>query len=163
MSEVRPVPEGFATISAYLIVPEVGEAIEFYEKAFGFQRGEVLPGPDGAPIHAELRLGDSTLMMSAENPRWGAASPRTLGGSPVTIHLYVDDVDALFERATAAGCEVVYPLEDTFWGDRYAKLTDPFGHSWSIGTHMEDLSGEEITRRAREWFAAAAERRGEGS
>lgn len=157
MGQVKPVPEGFATISAYLIVPDVGEAMELYQRALGFRPGDVLAGPDGKPVHAEIHLGDSTLMMSAENPEWGAVSPRTLGGSPVTIHLYVEDVDELFARATAAGFDVVYPLEDTFWGDRYAKLTDPFGHSWSIATHREDLSQEEIDRRAREWFAKAAE------
>lgn len=156
--DVKPVPQGFNTVSAYIIVPSAVEALEFYGRAFGATTISRMAGPDGtSTMHAEMCIGDSMIMLSDENPQWGAVSAKALGGSPVSLHLYVEDADALFERAVAAGCEVAYPMEDTFWGDRYGKLTDPFGISWGVATHKEDLSDEEIGRRARELFAAMAE------
>ena len=104
-------------------------------------------------MHAEMRIGNSTVMLTDENPQWEMKSPETLGGSPSSLHVYVDDADKYFSRAVEAGCEVVAPLMDAFWGDRYGKVKDPFGHQWGIATHKEDLSMEEIGKRAAEWFA----------
>ena len=149
----KPIPEGFNTVSAYLIVDNSLEAMEFYQKAFGAEAGMRMPGPDGkSTMHMEMRLGDSMIMMSDANPQWNARSPKTLGGSPVSLHVYVKDADALFNRAVAAGCEVEYPIADTFWGDRYGKVRDPFGHAWGIATHKEDLTPQEIGKRAEEFF-----------
>jgi PhnB protein len=151
---VRTVPEGYNTVSLYLIVKNAKEALDFYQKAFGAEVGHRMPGPDGkSTMHAEMRLGNSTVMLTDENPQWGTKSPQTLGGTPASLHLYVDNVDKLFERAVKAGCTVKAPLMDAFWGDRYAKLADPFGHEWGIATHKEDVSPEEMGRRAAEWFA----------
>jgi PhnB protein len=157
MSDVKPIPEGFPTVTTSLIVPKATEALDFYQRAFGAVPGIRMPGPDGeSTMHAQMRIGDSTVMLSDENPQWGTKAPAALGGSPVSLHLYVEDVDALYTRAVEAGCEVVYPLENAFWGDRYAKLADPWGHQWGIATHIEDVEPEEMTRRAEEWFAAQA-------
>ena len=154
MSQVKPKPDGFATVSCYLVVENSLKAIDFYGKAFGAEPGDRMPGPDGeSTMHAEMRLGDSTFMLTDANPQWGMKSAKELGGSPVTLHVYVEDADALFERAIKAGCEVKFPISDTFWGDRYGKLTDPFGIEWGIATHKEDLTEEELTRRGQEWFA----------
>lgn len=151
---VKPVPEGFNTVSAYLVVRNAVEALEFYQKAFGAEPGMRMPGPDGkSTMHAEMRIGDSTVMLTDENPQWQMKSPQTLGGSPSSLHIYVHDVDKYFNRAVEAGCEITAPLMDAFWGDRYGKVMDPFGHQWGIATHKEDLSGEEIGRRAAEFFA----------
>ena len=144
----RPIPEGYHTITPHLVVRDAGAAIEFYTRAFGATERSRSVGPDGTSIlHAELRIGDSALFLLDESPAWGTKSPLSLGGSPVTIHLYVEDVDAVFERAMRAGAEVTMPVADQFWGDRYGKLVDPFGHHWSIATHVEDLSPQELARR----------------
>ena len=149
----KPIPDGFNTVSAYLIVDNSVEAGNFYQKAFGAEVGMRMPGPDGkSTMHMEMRLGDSTIMLTDANPQWNAKSPKTLGGTPVSLHVYVKDADALFKRAVAAGCEVEYPIADAFWGDRYGKLRDPFGHTWGIATHKEDLSPDEIGKRAAEFF-----------
>lgn len=154
----QPIPEGFNTISAYLVVPNAVEALQFYQKALGAEPGMRMPGPAGenSTMHAEMRIGNSTVMLTDENPQWGSKSPKTLGGSPVSLHVYVNDADALFNRALAAGCEVQYPLNDTFWGDRYGKVLDPYGHSWGIATHKEDVPPEEMAKRAQEWMSQAA-------
>jgi uncharacterized glyoxalase superfamily protein PhnB len=155
MSTVPPVPEGYSTVSSYLFVPNAVEAVAFYTEAFGAEPGGRLAGPDGkSTMHAEMRIGSSTVMLSDANPQWGTHTPIDLGGSPVNLHIYVEDADALFQRAVAAGCEVRFPITDTFWGDRYGKVVDPFGFEWGIATHMEDLTTEEMERRAREWFAS---------
>ena len=151
---VKPIPEGFNTVSAYLVVKNAVEALEFYQKAFGAEPGVRMPGPDGkSTMHAEMRIGNSMVMLTDENPQWEMKSPHTLGGSPSSLHIYVEDVDKYFDRAIKAGCEVKAPLMDAFWGDRFGKVVDPFGHQWGIATHKEDLSGEEIGKRATEWFA----------
>lgn len=155
MTDVRPIPEGFHTLTPYLVVRGGGEAISFYEKAFGAREIYRMNGPDGSVMHAELAIGDSRLMLGDENPEMGAHSPAALGGSPVNLFLYVEDVDASFRRAIDAGCESLAAPEDMFWGDRYSKLRDPYGHSWSIATHIEDVSPEEMGRRARKLFAPA--------
>lgn len=155
MSSVKAVPDGFGTVSTYLVVKDSGQALEFYRKAFGAEPGMRMATPDGKmTVHAQMRIGDSTVMLTDENPQWNMKSAHTLGGSPASLHLYVEDADSLFERAVRAGCEVVYPMNDAFWGDRYGKVKDPYGHEWGIATHKEDLSPEEIGRRQAEFFAS---------
>lgn len=158
MTAVKPVPDGFGTVSAYLVVPEVMEAIAFYEEAFGAEPGMRMTGPDGdTTMHAEMRIGTSMVMLTDENPDWNMRAPSSLGGSPVSLHIYVDDADALFRRAVEAGCTVEYEITDAFWGDRYGKVKDPFGYTWGIATHREDLSETEIGERQKEWFRQFAE------
>jgi PhnB protein len=152
---VKPIPDGFNSVSAYLVVPNAAEALEFYQRAFGAETIARMAGPDGkSTLHAEMRIGNSGVMLAEENERWGSKSPRTLGGTPVSLHIYCEDVDALFHRAVAAGCTVTYPVMDAFWGDRYGKVTDPYGHIWGIATHKEDVSPEECSRRAAAWFSS---------
>jgi PhnB protein len=149
----RAVPEGFHTVNVYLNVPNTVEAIAFYERAFGAKQILRMAGPDGkSTMHAEIQIGDSILMLADENPQIGTKSPKSLGGTASSVHLYVEDADALFNRAIKAGCQMSAPLMDAFWGDRFGKLTDPYGHLWSIATHKEDVSPEEIGRRAAEWM-----------
>jgi uncharacterized glyoxalase superfamily protein PhnB len=145
----QPIPKGHHTITPSLIVKGAAEAIEFYKRAFGAEElGRMpMPGPDGQVKigHAELQIGDSRLFLADEFPTHGVVGPN--GSSPVTLHLYVTDADAVFNRAVAAGATVKMPLANMFWGDRYGKLVDPFGHSWSIGTHIEDVPHEEMPQR----------------
>jgi PhnB protein len=147
---VKPIPEGFHSVTPYLMVPNCVKALEWYEKAFGAKTISRMPGPGGSTMHAEMRIGDSRLMLSDENPQWNAKSPKTLGGTPVSLHLYVQDVDAAFSQAQAAGCEVTMPPGQMFWGDRYCKIIDPFGHMWGIATRTEDVSPQELARRQEE-------------
>lgn len=156
MSKVKAVPDGFHTVSAHLVVKGAGKAIEFYKKAFGAEEVMRMPGPDGQSVcHAELKIGDSTVMLADENPEWQCFSPLTLKGTPVTLHLYVENADAAYDRAVKAGATATMPLMDAFWGDRYGKVTDPYGHHWSIATHTKDLTPEQIAKGAEEWFAQA--------
>src|SRR5262245_43776361 len=129
---VRAIPEGYSTITPHLVVKDGNEAIEFYKKAFGAQELCRMPGPDGALMHGELQIGNSRIFLGSECLEYGVVGPN--GSSPVTIHLYVEDADAAFTRAVEAGATVTMPLADMFWGDRYGKLVDPFGHHWSIAT-----------------------------
>lgn len=153
MAGVKPVPDGFNTVSPHLVVDNANEAIEFYKKAFGAKETARMPGPDGKSImHAELKIGDSTVMLADEFPN-GPKSAKALGGSSVVLHLYVDDVDTLYDRAVKAGAAVTFPLNDTFWGDRYGQVTDPFGHTWSLATHKQDLTAEQIAEGAKEYFS----------
>jgi PhnB protein len=145
---VKPIPEGYHSVTPYLIVRGAAQAIAFYERAFAAEELYRMPMPDGRIGHAELRIGDSRIMLADEHPDVGALSPGSVGGTPVTIHLYVEDVDATFARATAAGARVTRPVADQFYGDRLGVLTDPFGHVWSVATHREDVSEEELRRRA---------------
>ena len=144
MQKAGPIPEGMRTVTPHLICAGAAQAIEFYKKAFGAVETARLPGPQGKIMHAMLRIGDSALMLVDEMPEWGALGPKALKGSPVTIHLYVDDVDAFAARAVKAGAKMTMPVEDMFWGDRYGKLEDPFGHRWSIATHLREVSPEEM-------------------
>jgi PhnB protein len=144
----RPIPEGYHTITSYLIVTGAASAIEFYKHAFGAKEVMRIPHPDGRIGHAELQVGDSRLILADEFPEIGARSPMSLGGTPVSILLYVEDVDAVTTRALAAGAKLLRPVRDQFYGDRTGTLSDPFGHQWTIATHKEDLSLEEIKRRA---------------
>lgn len=153
----QAVPEGFNTVSAYMVVKDAKEAIEFYQKAFGAEAGAHMPGPDGkGTMHAEFRIGNSTVMLTDENPEWGLKSPSTLGGTAMGLHLYVDDADKAFQRAIDAGCTVKAPLMDAFWGDRFGKVTDPYGHEWGIATHVEDVEPEDMAKRAAAFFAEMA-------
>ncbi len=136
------------TVTPHLICAGAADAIEFYKKAFNAVESGRMAGPQGKLMHALIRIGDSAVMLVDEFPDWGSIGPKTLKGSPVTIHLYVEDVDAIVKRAVAAGAKITMPLEDTFWGDRYCKLEDPFGHHWSVATHVRDVSPEEMRQAA---------------
>jgi PhnB protein len=146
MSKPKPVPEGMHSVTPHLICAGAADAIEFYKKAFGAVEVARLPGPGGKLMHAMIRIGDSAVMLVDEMPEWGALGPKSLKGSPVTVHLYVENADATIERAVKAGAKVTMPLADQFWGDRYGKLEDPFGHHWSVATHIRDVSTEEMQR-----------------
>jgi uncharacterized glyoxalase superfamily protein PhnB len=148
----RPIPEGFHTLTPYLTVKDAPRAIEFYKRAFGAEVRGIHYAPDGRIMNADLKIGDSILLLNEEFPNMGAKSAQTLGDSPVTIHMYVEDVDKLFNQARAAGAKAVTPVMNMFWGDRYAQLTDPFGHKWSVATHKEDLTSAEIEKRGRAVF-----------
>jgi uncharacterized glyoxalase superfamily protein PhnB len=143
------IPEGFHTVTPHLVIQGADKAIEFYKKAFGAEELFRMPGMDGKGVgHAELQIGNSRIMIGDECPQMNAHSPVTLKGTPVTIHLYVEDCDKVFKQATAAGAQVTMPLTDMFWGDRYGKVKDPFGHHWSVATHKEDVTPEECAKRA---------------
>ncbi len=148
MSQVKPIPEGMHTVTPHLVCAGAADAIEFYRKAFDAADMGRLPGPGGKLLHAMIRIGDSAVMLVDEFPEWGSSGPKSLNGSSVTIHLYVENVDTVFERAVAAGAKVVMPVDDMFWGDRYGVLEDPFGHRWSIATHVRDVSPEELQAAA---------------
>ena len=141
---VKAIPEGMHSLTPHLICAGAADAIAFYVKAFNAVELGRMPGPDGKLIHAMLRIGDSPLMLVDEFPQWGSKSPATLGGTPVSIHLYVENADAAFQQAVDAGASVRMPLADMFWGDRYGVVVDPFGHQWSIATHIKDMSPEEM-------------------
>jgi PhnB protein len=153
---VKPIPDGFSAVSSYIIVEDPDKAIEFYGKAFGAEPGTIMRMPDGSVLHGEVKIGNSTVMLTAENLEWQMKSAKSLGGSPISMHLYVEDVDTAFQKALDAGCKVAAPLMDAFWGDRYGKVMDPFGIQWGIATHKEDLSEAEMGERAAAWFASMA-------
>ena len=144
----KPIPDGYHAITPYLIVSGGAKALEFYGRAFGAIERERMQDPSGKIRHAEIRIGDSCVMLADEHPEIGALGPATIGGSPVSIHLYVEDVDAVVSRAVAAGAKLTRPVADQFYGDRVGGITDPFGHRWFIATHKEDLTSDEIHRRA---------------
>ncbi len=154
MAKVKPVPDGFHTLTPHLIVRGAAQAIDFYKAAFGAEELSRHPGPDGKTImHALLRIGDSMLMLADEFPGKGCTSPATVGGTSVVLNLYVNDADALYQRAVKAGAKATMPMTDMFWGDRYGQLSDPFGHQWSLATHKEDVSDAELEKRAKAMFA----------
>lgn len=154
---VEPIPKGFHTVTPCLMIRGADRAIDFYRKAFGAEVLDRLTGPDGkSVVHAQIRIGDSFLFLGDEVPGMGAGAPETYGGSPVSIHLYVDDVDAAFERAVSAGAKVRMPVSDMFWGDRYCKVADPFGYEWGLATRKEDLTPGEIRKGAEEFFRKQA-------
>jgi PhnB protein len=150
--EVKAVPEGAHTITAQLSVRNGSKAIEFYQKAFGAQVRALHKSPDGRVMHASLKIGDSNLLLADEYPGMGCPSPEALGGSPVVLNIYVEDVDKLFSQAVAAGAKVTMPLANQFWGDRYGTVVDPFGHTWALGAHVEDVAPDELERRANAMF-----------
>ncbi len=141
---VKPIPDGYHSLTPLLVCANAAGAIEFYKKAFGAVEEARIPGASGKLLHGQVRIGDSPLMLTDEWPDMGALGPASLKGSPVTIHLFVTDVDAAMARAEAAGAKVKKPASDMFWGDRYGVLEDPFGHSWSLATHVQDLTPDEI-------------------
>jgi uncharacterized glyoxalase superfamily protein PhnB len=140
----KPIPDGMHALTPHLICAGAADAIEFYKRAFNAAELSRLPGSDGKVMHAMLRIGDSALMLVDEAPQCGMLGPKTLKGSPVTVHLYVENVDATVTRAVAAGARITMPVADMFWGDRYGQLEDPFGHRWSVATHTRDVSPEEM-------------------
>jgi PhnB protein len=140
----KAIPAGMSAVTPHLICAGAAAAIDFYKTAFGAVEEGRLPAPDGRVMHALIRIGGAPIMLVDEMPEWGALGPKALKGSPVTIHLYVDDVDAVVARAVKAGAKVTMPVADQFWGDRYGKLEDPFGHHWSVATHQREVSPEEM-------------------
>lgn len=151
---VKPVPEGFRTLTPYLVVNNAAEAIEWYKRALGAQETFRMNGPGGSVAHAEIKIGDSHLMLSDESPMSsGMKSPKTLGAATGGVMVYVEDADALYQRAVAAGATVVQPIADMFWGDRMGNIVDPFGQGWSIATHKEDVTPAEMERRARALYS----------
>ncbi len=155
MSEVPPIPAGYHTLTPGLSVRGAAEALEFYRRAFGARERHRLAMPDGKIAHAEFQIGDSIFMIGDENPAWGMPSPETLGGSPVRLRLYVEDADAVFAQAVAAGAKETMPVADQFWGDRMGSIVDPFGHHWLIATRVEDVPPSEYASRMEAFFAKA--------
>jgi PhnB protein len=148
MPAVKPIPDGYRSVTPYLIFSGAGAAIAFYKRALGAEEVMRMDGPGGKIGHAEIKIGDSRIMLADEHPEIQALSPKTIGGSPVSIHLYVENVDAAVERAVAAGAKLIRPVADQFYGDRTGGIEDPFGYRWYIATHKEDLTMDEIRRRA---------------
>jgi PhnB protein len=151
--KIQAIPPGMHSITPHLVCDGAAAAIDFYKRAFGATGAVLLPGPGGRIMHAQLRIGDSAVMLVDENRAFGMLGPKAVGGSPVTIHLYVDDVDATYRRAVAAGAKATMPPADMFWGDRYGVLEDPFGHRWSIATHHRDVSEQELQQAMRDMAA----------
>jgi|SRR6266481_8474419 PhnB protein len=159
-TSVKPIPEGFHTVVPSVVVRDAARAIDFYRKALGAQERMRMAGPDGKIMHAELKIGDSIIFISDENPQMlNVKSPQTLGGCTSYLNLYVPNVDELFKQAVAAGAKETMPVADQFWGDRYGTFIDPYGLSWGLATHKEDLSPQEIEERAQEFFANMPKRK----
>ncbi len=157
MSKVPHIPKGYNSVTPYLIIKGAAQAIEYYKKIFGATEIMRMPGPDGKIGHAELKIGDSTIMLADENPSMGLGhtSAATIGASPVSLYLYIQDVDRVFDRAVAEGAKVLKPVQDQFYGDRSGFLQDPFGHLWGLATHVEDVSADEMQRRMKKVMQAA--------
>jgi len=149
MPTVKPIPDGFHTITPHLVVKGAAKAIDFYKAAFGAEELSRHAMPDGSIMHALIKIGDSMLMLNDEFPQMGAKGPTSIGGTSVTLNLYVQDADKSWERATKAGATVKMPIADMFWGDRYGILADPFGHAWSIATHKQDLTPEQLMQASK--------------
>jgi len=158
---VKPIPEGYHTVTPYLVVSNAAEALEFYAKAFGAKEKVRMPGPDGRIMHAEFQIGDSMIMMGEENPQ--SKSPQTLGGSPVSIFLYVEDVNSLFNQAVNAGARGEMPPQDMFWGDRCGNIVDQDGYKWMISTHIAEPTPQEMKRKMKEQMSAMAAAAASGS
>ena len=158
-TKVQPIPTGFGTLTPYLSVQNAGKAIEFYKNAFGAKEVGRITMPDGTVGHAEIEIGNSKLMLADENPQWGNVGPQTLGGSPIGLCLYVENVDAVYAKAISLGATVSGEMEvkDQFHGDRSGTITDPFGHKWTIMTHIEDISFEELQKRTDAMFSLPKE------
>lgn len=155
MTNVKPVPDGYHTITPYLFIRGAAHAIDFYKSVFNATELFRTPGPIGQVMHAELKIGDSIIMMADENPKMGAMSPQTAGGVSTSLHVYVENVDGVVQKAINAGAKLLRPVKDQFYGDRSGTLLDPFGHMWSIATHVEDVSPEEMKKRAKEMSQSA--------
>jgi PhnB protein len=150
---VRPIPEGHHTVTPHLAVNDATAAIEFYKRAFGAQELSRMTSPDGKIGHAELKIGDSIIFLADEFPQSPCRSPQSLGGTTATLNLYVPDVDKTFQQALTAGAQTTMPVADMFWGDRYGQLKDPFGHTWGVATHKEELTPQEVEQRAQAFWA----------
>ena len=155
MADVKPIPDGYPQIIPYLTIDGAAEAIEFYSKVFGARERMRMPSPDGRIGHAELEIGDGLIMLSDEHPEMNVHGPKSIGGSPVTIAVYVEDVDAVFQRATENGASSTREVENQFYGDRSGQFEDPFGHKWSIATHVEDVPPDEMAKRMEKVMAGA--------
>jgi PhnB protein len=153
MAKVTPIPPGYHSVTPYISVTNANEAIEFYKRAFGAEEIMRMAGPGGKIMHAEIKVGDSPIMLSDEYPEMGVKAPITAGCTTATLMVYVPDVDASYVKAVEAGAKATMPIQDMFWGDRYGQVTDPYGHRWSLATHVEDVSMEEMERRQQEFFA----------
>ena len=153
MPDVKPIPEGYPRVTPYLHVSGAAAAIEFYKDILGAQERMRMPGPEGKLGHAELQIGESIVMLADEFPDMGVSGPKSIGGTPVTLHVYVEDVDAVFDAALAAGATSVRPVENQFYGDRTGQFEDPFGHRWNIATHVEDVPPDEMEKRMVEAMA----------
>ena len=153
----KAIPAGYHSVTPAIVVRDAAAAIDFYKRAFGAEEIDRMLGPDGSIMHAEIRIGDSILMLGEENEQWGTRSPLSLNGVHGSLHLYVEDADASFNRALQAGASVRDPLEDAFWGDRYGKVTDPFGHEWGLATRTRDMTKAEMEEAGKEWTAKAAQ------
>ena len=151
-TNVKPIPDGHRTVTPYLAIKNAAKALDFYTRAFGAVESYKLMMPDGRVGHAEIRLGDSLIMLADEFPEYGGKAPDTLGGSPVSLHLYVEDVDAFVKKAVAAGAKERKPVTDQFYGDRSGQLEDPFGHLWWVATHKEDVPPAEMQKRVEKMF-----------
>jgi PhnB protein len=147
MANVKPIPDGYHSVTPYLFIKGAAGAIDFYKSVFGAKERVRMPGPNGRIMHAELQIGDSVVMLADEHPEMGVKSPETLGGSGTSLHVYVENVDAIAQKAVAAGAKLVRPVKDEFYGDRTGTIIDPFSHMWSIATHIEDVSPEEMKKR----------------
>jgi len=145
---VKPIPDEYPRVSPYLIADGAAAAIDFYKSVFGATERMRMPEPDGRVGHAELQIGESMIMLADEHPEMGIHGPKTIGGSPVTLHVYVEDADAAFERAVNAGATPLRPMENQFYGDRSGQFEDPFGHRWNVATHVEDVPPDEMEKRA---------------
>jgi PhnB protein len=150
MAKVNPIPEGYPRVTPYLSIDGAGAAIDFYSKVFGATERVRMPDPDGRIGHAELQLGDSLIMLADEYPEMGIRGPKAVGGTPVTISVYVEDVDAVFDRAVELGANPLRQVKDEFYGDRSGQFEDPFGHRWSVASHVEDVPPDEMAKRAAE-------------
>jgi PhnB protein len=160
--KVNAIPAGYHSLTPYLVVNEASRAIDFYKQAFGAKETVRMGGPGGKIGHAEMKIGDSMIMLSDEMPGSGNRSPQSLGGSPVSIFMYVESVDSVFDQAVKAGAKADMPPQDMFWGDRFGKLTDPFGHAWAVATHIEDVAPQEMEKRAQAAMAQMAQGAGQG-
>ena len=152
----QPIPEGYSTLTPYLAVEDAATAIDFYTRAFGAKERVRMAGPGGSVMHAEIEIGDSVLMLSDPFPQSSTTPPKELGGTTVSLMFYVEDTDAIYQQAIAAGATSLMEPDDMFWGDRFSSVQDPFGHSWTIATHVEDVSPEEMQKRSEEWMSQMA-------
>jgi PhnB protein len=157
MKAKQPIPQGFHTVTPSLFVRNAGQAIDFYKKALAAEERVRMAGPDGKIAHAELKIGDSIIFLSEENPGFGTKSPQALGGFSSALYLYVEDVDGAFQRAIDAGGKAQMPVAEMFWGDRVGNFVDPYGHSWTLSTHTQDLSEQEMEEGAKKFYAAMAQ------
>jgi PhnB protein len=156
-NRVNPIPKGYRSVTPYLTVNDAARALDFYKRAFGAQEVMRMDGPNGKIGHAEIKIGDSIVMLADEMPGTGARSPQSLGGTTGGVMLYVENADTVFNQAVTAGAQVEAPLADMFWGDRYGKLKDPFGHSWSVATHIEDVAPAEMSKRMKDAMSKMAQ------